>query len=120
MSEKRWKRTERRIAELLGGRRMPISGRQRGDTPDVLHDRLSIEVKSRRRLPGWLEEAMKQAEAAAKNGQLPVAVLHQDSRRYRDCLVVLRLKDFAKYYTKGKKNEYRKTGDKARRSKPEA
>jgi hypothetical protein len=110
---KDWKSCERKVAALLGGRRVPVSGRGRGDAPDILHERLSIEVKSRKTVPAWLEEAMRQAEASAKNGQLPVAVFHQDSRRYGDCLVVLRLKDFAEYYTKGEKNEYRKIGDEA-------
>ena len=62
MSEKAWKRSERRIAELLGGRRVPVSGRQRGATPDVEHDALSIEVKTRKSLPVWLEDALRLAE----------------------------------------------------------
>jgi hypothetical protein len=53
-------------------------------------------VKSRKRLPAWLENAVSQAEAAAKPPQLPVAVLHQDGKGYQDALVVLRLKDFDK------------------------
>ncbi len=44
---------------------------------------------------------MTQAEASAKNGQLPVAVLHQDGRRYADSLVVLRLRDFSDYLQEG-------------------
>jgi len=52
-------------------------------------------VKSRRKLPAWIEDAMRQAEASAKNGQLPVVVLHQDGGKYRDSFVVLRLRDFA-------------------------
>ena len=51
---KDWKQAERRIAKLLGGRRIPITGRQRGDVPDIEHDALSIEVKSRKALPAWL------------------------------------------------------------------
>ena len=97
---KDWKACERRIADILGGQRVPVSGRSRGDAPDIAHDQLSIEVKSRKRLPVWIEEAMKQAEASAKDGQLPVVVLHQDSRRYTDCLLVLRLADFVNYLNK--------------------
>ena len=93
---KSWKTCERQIAVLLGGRRVPVTGRSRGDAPDVEHPTLSVEVKSRKRIPAWLEEAMAQAEAAAKQPQLPIAVLHQDGRRYQDALVVLRLKDFYK------------------------
>jgi hypothetical protein len=91
---KDWKSCERRVAALVGGERVPVSGRERGYSPDIQHERLSIEVKSRKKLPAWIEDAVRQAEASARDGQLPVAVLHHDGRRYSDCLVVLRLKDF--------------------------
>ena len=99
---KNWKACERKVATLLGGRRVPITGRQRGDTPDIEHAALSVEVKSRKTLPAWLEEAMKQAEASAKDGQLPVAVLHEDRRPYLNSLVVLRLKDFSDCLKEGR------------------
>ncbi len=98
---KDWKQAERRIAAEIGGRRVPVSGRQRGDVPDVAHDSLSVEVKSRQRLPQWLEDAMRQAEAAAADGQLPVTVLHEDRGRYTEALVVMRIKDFTKLIEKG-------------------
>jgi hypothetical protein len=93
---KSWKTCERRVAELLGGVRVPVSGRGRGDRPDVEHPTLSIEVKTRKSIPLWLEDALKQAEACVEDGQLPVAILHQDGRRYRDALVVLRASELAK------------------------
>jgi hypothetical protein len=91
---KDWKACERRIAQLLGGQRVPVSGRSRGDAPDIAHERLSIEVKSRKTLPAWLLDALAQARAATKDGRVPVAVLHQDGQQYRDALVVMRLADF--------------------------
>jgi hypothetical protein len=91
---KDWKTCERRIAQLLGGQRVPVSGRTRGDVPDVAHHRLSIEVKSCKTLPAWLLNALAQARAATKDGRVPVAVLHQDGQQYRDALVVMRLADF--------------------------
>jgi Holliday junction resolvase len=94
---KDWKACERKVATLLGGIRVPVSGRSRGHSPDIQHECLSIEVKSRKKLPAWIEDAMKQAEASAKNGQLPVTVLHQDGRKYRDSFVVCQLRDFAGY-----------------------
>ncbi len=94
---KDWKACERRIAELLGGRRVPVSGRTRGDCPDVEHPALSIEVKSRKTLPAWLLDALEQAQAASEDGRLPVAILHQDRKPYRDALVVVRLEDFANH-----------------------
>jgi hypothetical protein len=90
-----WKACERHVAELLGGKRVPVSGRARGDAPDVEHPELAIECKSRRRLPAWLEDALSQAEASATNGKRPIVVLHQDGRKYRDALVVCRLFEFA-------------------------
>ena len=98
---KDWKAWERKVAALLDGERILVSGRGRGYSPDIRHERLSIEVKSRRKLPAWIEDAMKQAKAAASEGQLPVAVLHQDGRRYADSLVVLRLEDFSNYLKGG-------------------
>ena len=94
---KDWKACERRIAELLGGQRIPVTGRQRGDVPDIEHVALSIEVKSRKSLPVWLLSALNQAQAASKNGKVPVVVLHQDRIPYAESLVVLRLDDFAGY-----------------------
>jgi hypothetical protein len=93
MTEKCWKRAERRIAELLGGRRVPVSGRQRGSVPDVDHPSLSVEVKTRKTLPAWIEDAMKQAKASARDGQIPVAVLHERGQRYGDALLVMRLRN---------------------------
>lgn len=93
-----WKRTEREVARLLGGRRVPITGRARGDAPDVAHPWLSIEVKERSSLPRWLLTALRQARAAARDGQLPVVVLHQTGQRHNDDLVVLRLADFREWF----------------------
>ena len=90
-----WKQAERRVAAILGGRRIPVSGRGRGDNPDLEHPALSVEVKARASFPAWLESALRQAEASAPEGKTPVAVLHPDRRPYRDALVVLRLSEFA-------------------------
>jgi hypothetical protein len=80
---------------------VPISGRARGDAPDVSHPWLSIEAKSRKEIPLWLEEAMKQAEACASPSQLPVAVLHRHGQQARQALVVLRLGDWLDWFGTG-------------------
>jgi hypothetical protein len=98
---KDWKACERHVAALLGGRRVPVSGRTRGDCPDVEHPTLSIECKSRKKLPAWMEDAMNQAEASAKGGRLPMVVLHQDRAPYAESLVVLRLEDLASHLKGG-------------------
>ena len=102
---KSWKSCERRVAELLGGHRVPVSGRGRGYTPDIEHPTLSIEVKSRKKIPAWLEGALRQAETSAKNGRLPVVVLHQDGQRYTGSLVVLRLENFSKHLKRTKQHD---------------
>jgi hypothetical protein len=93
-----WKHFERVIAARLGGKRVPITGRTRGEVPDVAHLDLGVEVKTRKKLPDWLYEAMAQADACSKNGQLPIVVLHEDGMEYRHSLVVLRLEDFEKRF----------------------
>ena len=94
MADKRWKAVERNIARLLGGVRVPVSGRQRGDQPDIEHPQFSVEVKSRNTIPQWLCEAVEQATASATEDRVPLVVLHQNGRRYADALVVVRLADF--------------------------
>ena len=54
MPDRRWKQTERKVAALLGGQRVPVSGRGRGDAPDIDHTWLAVEVKDRASLPAWL------------------------------------------------------------------
>jgi hypothetical protein len=98
LSDKAWKATERMTATLLHGKRVPITGRQRGDVPDVEHPWLSIEVKHRKALPNWLLDAMSQARASAKDGQLPIAVLHEAGQRHANSLVVVRLSEFIEWF----------------------
>ncbi len=93
-----WKVTERAIAKLLGGKRVPITGRQRGDAPDIAHEWLSIEVKHRKKLPLWLHDAMAQAVASRKRGQVPIVVLHEQRKRHADDFVVLKMQDFRDWY----------------------
>ncbi len=96
-----WKRTERKIAAQLGGQRVPVTGRARGDAPDIRHAWLSIEAKHRAKLPEWLHDAMRQAEASQQAAQLPIVVLHESGQRHGQDLVVLRLADFTAWFGAG-------------------
>lgn len=93
-----WKTVERKIAALLGGERVPVTGRQRGSAPDIKHDWLSPEVKHRKELPFWLHDAMAQAEASKDGEQLPIVVLHEKQMEYGQSFVVIRLRDFVDYF----------------------
>jgi hypothetical protein len=91
-----WKAVERKIAELLGGRRVPITGRQRGDAPDIQHDFFSIEVKHRQSLPGWILEGMEQAKMSNPGDKYPLVVLHQKGMKFTESLAILELRDIIK------------------------
>ena len=54
-----WKNFERRVADKVGGRRIPITGRK---GLDIDHPTLDIECKYRKQLPAWLfKDAWRQA-----------------------------------------------------------
>lgn len=98
MTDKLWKSVERRVAAFLGGIRVPITGRQRGATPDVEHPFFSIEVKHRETMPFWILDAMDQADAVGRADRLPLVVLHMKGQAIEDSLTVMRLSDILKMY----------------------
>jgi hypothetical protein len=92
-----WKSWERWWSLQLGGRRVPVSGRQRGDQPDVEHDTYSIEVKCGRVMSPRLTDGMKQAVAsAAGTNKTPLLCVTHRTTGKRDSshYVVMRLADF--------------------------
>lgn len=100
----RWKSVERQIAEHLGGRRVPVSGRTRGWAPDIDHEWLAIEVKSRKAMLQILATMMDQAKKAAiwaqRRGkvQLPIGVYHVTGTHIDNAYVFMRLGDFCQYF----------------------
>jgi hypothetical protein len=108
VSRKSWKHAELVLARVLGGERVPVSGRARGWAPDIAHDVLALEVKTRRNMPQLLRVGMDQAVKAAgwyeRRGQgsrLPVLVIHQDGTLFDNALVVVRLKDAREWWGLG-------------------
>ena len=98
MSSGNWKAVERGVAKILGGERVPITGRQRGSAPDIAHKTFSIEVKNRKSLPDWMHDAMAQAEASVRGEQLPIAIFHEVGQEYGKSFVMIRLQDFQDWY----------------------
>lgn len=97
MNRSTWKQIERDWALDLGGKRVPVTGRQRGDVPDVEHPLYAIEVKAGRVMSPRLREGMSQAKAAAAGtGKTPLLVVtHCDGRGYpREEYVVMTKADF--------------------------
>ena len=71
-----WKASERRMAEALGGKRVPITGRSRGDAPDIEHPQFAIEHKAGAVLSTRLQTALVQARAAAAGtGKTPLVTV---------------------------------------------
>lgn len=99
-----WKAVERSIAALLGGERVPVTGRSRGSAPDIAHDTYSIEVKHRKTLPAWILDAFNQADASNTGGQIPLVILHQSGMRYGDSIACVRLSDLIEL-AEGKKSD---------------
>ena len=81
-----WKSWERFWAMNLGGKRVPVTGRQRGDAPDVAHDRYAIEVKYGKVMSARLLLGMAQARAAAvtQPGHIPLLCITQTVAGQRD------------------------------------
>lgn len=97
MTNPMWKKSERAIAASLGGTRVPVSGRQRGATPDIQHARFSIEVKRRSVVPLWLfHEAFEQADASNPGHLTPLVIVEWAKGRGRklERFAVVRLEDF--------------------------
>lgn len=101
MPESPWKRTERMVAKWLGGKRVPVSGRQEAGV-DIDNPWLAIEVKHRKKLPEWMRKAMAQAVAAAAMPRhwhkLPVVVLHDEGEPHGDNWVCMRMADFVGWF----------------------
>jgi len=92
---KTWKAVEQRLAKRLDGERIGCTG---GATPDVVSDWLSIEIKTRKRLPQWLKDAIAQAVSNVWGYRLPVVILHEIGQHHDDDLVLLKLKDFEAWF----------------------
>lgn len=94
---------ERKFADLLGGKRIPVTGRHDQETPDLDVEDLAVEVKARTKLPELIKKAMTQAETAGiKHSKVPIAIFHEKGKRFLDAYVIIRLDWFLKFYEKWK------------------
>lgn len=99
MADKAWKACERRVAKFIGGKRVPVTGRARGDAPDIEHPWLSVEVKYRQKVPDWIKDAMSQARASKKRQHdLPVVILCEKGEETGKAFLITPLSDFRDRY----------------------
>jgi len=94
MPDKTWKAAERRVARRFGSQR---SGPRGQGVPDVITGKYSIEVKTRKRLPDWLREALDQATRNAVPDTLPIVILHEVGQRGERDWVVMEMGVFEKW-----------------------
>lgn len=95
-----WKGFERRCAERLGGRRIPVTGIDRHGA-DVEHPMFNYQCKLRQGpdyILDWLKGIVGTATAAGKIG---VVIWKQPGHRDDEALVVLRLKDWTDLHGAG-------------------
>mgnify|MGYP004452264601 FL=1 len=79
-----WKQSERRMATILGGERVPVTGRERGHAPDIegvtwAGRRVAIEHKyGKRILSARLGTAIDQAKAACRaSSDIPLVTIEE-------------------------------------------
>lgn len=91
-----WKASERRMAQILGGQRIPVSGRERGYAPDidgvaVAGRRLAIEHKyGQRILSARVNEAFAQAKAAAHSSRdIPMVTVEETGHGHKNIRVII-------------------------------
>ena len=70
-----------------------MSGRQRGDAPDIEHNWLSVEVKYKQKFPDWLHDAMAQAEASQRPRQTPCVIMVEAGKEIGEAFICFRLRD---------------------------
>lgn len=114
MDRSTWKNWERKVAEWFGGdsvnaKRIPVTGRQSGDVPDVETIKFAIEVKAGKVVSSRTLKAIDQAKkAGASTNKIPVVVqVHKVNKTVSVPLVTLDLATFLKITEPIRKEERR-------------
>ena len=98
MSDKRWKAIERWWAKVLGGIRIPVTGRHSAAVRDISHRYWAIEVKYSNTPPSRILKGLQQAKKAAEthSGLIPVLCqsYHVKGKRDLNHMVTMELDDW--------------------------
>ena len=100
MSDKSWKRFERKVAEQLGGYRIPVSGVSSGFKGDVSHPLFFVECKWGKQIPKTILKWFSKADGQSKDSGKVVLVVMKP-RGVHEEFVLLRFKDFLDICRKG-------------------
>lgn len=93
LNRARGKRAEKAIADILGGRRVGVLGKE-----DVNTNLFSIEVKSRKRFSG--KTFFDQSKSHCIQGKIPLVIVHIHGKSHSKDLVMMSLQDFEDLYRK--------------------
>ena len=98
MPDKSWKKFERRLAERVGGKRIPVTGER--DGADVIAGPFCYQAKLRRGLPSYLRRWLSGIVAAGERsgGATGVVIWKQPGEKVDDAVVVLRLADWEQWH----------------------
>ena len=101
-----WKQAERELAKLLGGERIPVTGRASGERADIKHPFMALEAKHGKQIPSLLRKAFSQAKKAAafylaqgEGEHIPTVIFHPDGGRYDESFVIVQIKDLQRLAT---------------------
>ena len=98
MGDRAWKAFERKVAKILGGKRIPSSGAAPGFKGDVEHPLFFIECKHGLQIPKTIVSwYLKAKEQAKKESKIPIVVMKP--RGKHDEYVFISLTDFAKLFS---------------------
>lgn len=93
MADRAWKKFERRLAQRVGGKRIPVTGER--DGADVIAGPFCYQAKLRKGVPeylrSWLSGITTSAERKNKTG---ILVWKEPRQKDDDALAILRLRDF--------------------------
>ena len=69
---------EGRATQPVGGNGVPMADWAQKGILEADHPTPSVQTRSRKKLPAWIGDAIKQAETPASSDKLPVVVLHEE------------------------------------------
>ena len=93
MADRSWKAFERRIAERVGGKRIPVTGER--DGADVVADSFVYQAKLRRGLPSYLRDWLRGiVSAGERKNSIGVVIWKAPHKPDDDAVVILRLADW--------------------------
>lgn len=105
MSDKGWKKFERRVAHDHGCERIPVTGERHG--ADARNSMFSFQTKLRKAIPKCVREWSDQICAtAARDGTIGVVIMKEPKMHDNNALVIVRYRDWvALHGTPGERSD---------------